>query len=130
LASDKAKILLADDEEDTVAILKDALEDDGYTVLTALDGRDVLNFVKQENPDLLILDLRMPGLDGERILQTIDQTGIAPGMKVFILTGFNDFNVTKERIQRKFQHLVVDYLEKPVDLNSFCDRIARRLERK
>lgn len=130
MASDKAKILLADDEEDTVAILKDALEDDGYTVLTALNGRDVLNFVKQENPDLMILDLRMPGLDGERILQELDQTGIAPGIKVFILTGFNDFNVTKERIQRKFQHLVVDYLEKPVDLNSLCERIARRLERK
>lgn len=130
MSSDKAKILLADDEEDTVAILKDALEDDGYTVLSALDGRDVLNFVRHENPDLLILDLRMPGLDGERILQEIDQAGLAPGMKVFILTGFNDFNVTKERIQRKFQHLVADYLEKPVDLNSLCERIRRHLERK
>ncbi|MCM8776390.1 MAG: response regulator [Candidatus Omnitrophica bacterium] len=124
---EKTKILIVDDEQDTVTLLKDVLEEQGYRVITALDGREVLPLIKDEKPSLLVLDLRMPGLDGERILERMCQEESIQGMKVFILTGFNDFDVTKERIQRKYHHLVAKYFEKPVDLNYLCDVITNHL---
>lgn len=122
-----AKILLADDEADTISLFKDALEEEGYTIVTARDGLDVLRLIQAEMPDLLILDLRIPGLDGERILSRLTRDKLAPAIKVFVLTGFNDFNVTKERIKNKFGGLVAEYFEKPADLIALCSAVATHL---
>ena len=63
----------------------------------------------------MILDLRMPEMDGEKVLEELSRIeGFLP--RVFVLTGFNDFNVTRERIQSRFGGLVVKYFDKPIDL--------------
>ena len=127
MAETKPKILVADDEQDTLAIFQDILEEDGYQVITASEGQAVLDLLEREKPNLLILDLRMPRLDGERILHQISGRGLMPGMKVIVLTGFSDFGVTRERISRKFGGLVCDYLEKPIDVSHIKTVVSKRL---
>lgn len=65
--SDKKRILLVDDEIDLVDVVKLRLESKGYTVLTALDGKEALDKARKERPDLIILDLMLPKIDGYRV---------------------------------------------------------------
>ncbi len=61
---EKRKILIADDESDSLQLISTRLRANGYNVVTAADGQEVLTKVKDEHPDLVILDLMMPKLDG------------------------------------------------------------------
>ena len=65
------KIVAADDEADIRTLLQNGLEAEGHTVIPAVDGEDALQKIKDEKPDLLILDIRMPKLDGIQVLQVI-----------------------------------------------------------
>lgn len=120
----KASVLIADDEQDTVQVLKDVLGEEGYVVKGALDGQEALRMVKSEPPDILVLDLKIPGLDGERMLEQIWADELAPHMKVIILTGFNDFDRTKERILLRYGSRVSAYIEKPIDIGAFQKMLA------
>jgi DNA-binding response OmpR family regulator len=66
-----AKILLADDHPHTVRLLQRCLQDGGYTLLTAGDGAEALEVLQAERPDLVILDVVMPRVDGFRVLSRI-----------------------------------------------------------
>lgn len=63
----KKRILLVDDELDVVELVKMRLEANGYSVLTALDGKEALDTARKERPDLVILDLMLPKIDGYRV---------------------------------------------------------------
>ena len=66
-----AKILVVDDEEHIVMILKDSLEFSGFQVITAYNGQEALERVEQDNPDLIILDIGMPKLDGWEVCRRL-----------------------------------------------------------
>ena len=72
------RILIADDEAEIRDLLRLYLEKDGYEVLEAADGLETMERVKRENPDLLLLDIMMPGLDGYRVLRNIRETNNIP----------------------------------------------------
>ena len=72
------RILIADDEAEIRDLLRLYLEKDGYEVLGAADGLETMESVKRENPDLLLLDIMMPGLDGYRVLRNIRETNNIP----------------------------------------------------
>ena len=72
------RILIADDEAEIRDLLRLYLEKDGYEVLEAADGLETMESVKRENPDLLLLDIMMPGLDGYRVLRNIRETNNIP----------------------------------------------------
>ncbi len=59
-----AKIWVMDDEQDIVDLLKYNLEREGYAVITALNGKDAIKLAKAHRPDLIVLDIMMPGMDG------------------------------------------------------------------
>ena len=65
------KILIVDDENDLVDLVKLRLEANGYQVVVAYDGQAALNVVKKENPDLIILDLMLPKLDGYKVCRML-----------------------------------------------------------
>ncbi|MBU0503528.1 MAG: response regulator [Candidatus Omnitrophota bacterium] len=65
------KILVVDDEQDIVSMLKMRLEASGYEILTASDGNAAYNTAKAENPDLIILDLMLPGMDGYQVCRLL-----------------------------------------------------------
>ena len=72
------RILIADDEAEIRDLLRLYLEKDGYEVLEAADGLETMESVKRENPDLLLLDIMMPGLDEYRVLRNIRETNNIP----------------------------------------------------
>lgn len=126
----KAKILLADDERDIVSVLKDYLEEEGYEVLSAFDGAEALRIVRAARPDLVILDLKIPEIDGETVLKTMAADESIRGTHVFVLTGFNDFEVTRDRIQNRYEGMVVNYIDKPVDIHELGSAITRYFDRR
>ncbi|MDW8064502.1 MAG: response regulator transcription factor [Anaerolineae bacterium] len=70
-----ARVLVVDDEPDLLAEVKPLLERAGFQVLTARDGREALERIEREAPDLVVLDIRMPGLNGREVLQRMRQAG-------------------------------------------------------
>ncbi len=81
------KILLADDEADTLAFFSTVLEDNGATVVLAKDGDEALALARKEKPNLITLDLSMPGKDGGEVFEIIRKDPELSQMKVCIITG-------------------------------------------
>lgn len=126
--ADPAKILLVDDEEDTHEPFKMRLERAGYAVFTADDGLKAWEILKKEKPELLILDIRMPKLNGEELLQKMRDEEISPGTQVVIATGVSDYGRTRERILSRFP--IAAYLEKPIVLKEFLETVRSILAKK
>ena len=88
-------ILVVDDEQSIRFLYKEELEEDGYHVITASDGEEALRKVRLEKPDLITLDIRMPGMDGIEVLQRIRE--MDKEIPVIMSTAYgeyrNDFNV-------------------------------------
>jgi len=71
----KTRILVVDDEPDLLAELAPLLERTGFSVVTASDGQQALNIVSRDPPDLIVLDVLMPRLDGREVLRQLRQSG-------------------------------------------------------
>ncbi|MEM7828392.1 MAG: response regulator [Candidatus Aenigmatarchaeota archaeon] len=67
------KILVVDDEEYIRVLYKEELEDEGYNVCVACDGEEALRKIEEERPDLVILDIKMPGINGIEVLRKLRQ---------------------------------------------------------
>ena len=114
MAEYKAKILVVDDEEDVTTFIGTLLEDNGYSVIKAADGKQGLAKAKSESPDLIILDICMPEETGVRMfrnLQEDTQTNVIP---VIVLTGIT--HEFKRFIENR-RHLrpPAGYFDKPPD---------------
>jgi two-component system alkaline phosphatase synthesis response regulator PhoP len=115
----KGKILVVDDEVYIVHILDFSLGMEGYEVVTALDGEEALAKVKKEQPDLIVLDIMMPKLDGYetcRILKSDPETQQIP----VILLSAKGRNVDQ---QMGFQVGADDYITKPFSPRKLVERI-------
>ena len=82
-----AKILVIDDEEEVVNLYKDFLSKKGFNVLTATDGADGLSIAQKEIPDLILLDVMMPNMDGGEIAQNLLKRPSTRRIPVIFLTG-------------------------------------------
>ena len=89
------KILVVDDELSIRILYREELEEDGYTVITASDGDEALRKIKSDKPDLVTLDIRMPGMDGIEVLHHIRE--MDKEIPVIMSTAYgeyrNEFNV-------------------------------------
>jgi len=101
------KILIIDDEQLYRVMLKQALAKEGYSTLEAESGQEGLELVRAENPDLVLTDFRMPGMDGLEVMTEIHK--INPRLPVVIFTAFGDVALTIKSIQVG----AFDFLEKP-----------------
>lgn len=114
------KILIIDDEEGLVDAMEDMFSPRGFTVLRALRGSKGIELAYKEKPALVILDLRMPGIGGESVLQTIKQQ--LPSTKVLVYTAWTG-DETRQRILQKGADA---FLEKPGDFEAL-ERAALQL---
>ena len=89
-----ARILVADDESDFRTMLESFLTAEGHTVVTAEDGAAALNALQQQRFDLLLLDIRMPRVDGLEVLEFVKQQYI--DTQVIMLTAVNDVRIAVE----------------------------------
>jgi DNA-binding response OmpR family regulator len=118
----KEKILVVDDEERIVAIVKAYLERDGYRVVTAFDGRQALELTGREHPDLVILDLMLPELSGWEVLRSLRSTSAVP---VLMLTA-------RDEDAEKIVGLEMgadDYVTKPFNPRELLARVRAILRR-
>ncbi|MCI2430381.1 response regulator transcription factor [Candidatus Acetothermia bacterium] len=116
------KILVVDDEANIAQLLKRFLEIKGRTVLTAANGPEALELFKRESPDLVILDVMLPGMDGWTVLQRIREQSEIP---VLMLTGKD----TPTDAAKGLLSGADDYIAKPFDLAELEARIAAVLRR-
>jgi DNA-binding response OmpR family regulator len=105
-----ARILVVDDEPDSVELLKEFLSTKGYDVITASSGEMALRKAKEERPHLILLDVRMPGMSGLDVLRQIRETDKEVG--VIMVTGVNE----EETGRRALEMGAFDYIVKPLNL--------------
>jgi CheY-like chemotaxis protein len=104
------RILIVDDDTTIVGLLEQYFEDAGYRVEFALHGGDALTLIQHDPPDLVLLDIAMPGMDGVQVLRRILALEAAP--PVIIVTGH-----TEGALAEQTRALgAVDYITKPFDL--------------
>ena len=120
--NEQEKILIVDDEPDTILILQDRLEMEGYEVLTATDGHEALHLIDQDLPDLVLLDIQMPSLEGIETLTHIHQK--YPGLLVLMLTAHGTIQRAVEATKRG----AYDFLEKPFQPEHITQRVGQALE--
>ncbi len=114
------KILVVDDEHDICDFVKNFFEERGYAVLTALNGDDAIAITKKENPELVLLDIKMKGMDGIATLKHLKE--LNKSQKVIMVTALEDQDKMDEA--RKLgacdyitKPLILDYLEQAVEKN-------------
>lgn len=107
---EKATILVIDDEKGVCDFFEKVLTEEGYRVLSSLSGESGLVIAKRENPDLVLLDLKMPGMDGIEALRQVKK--IDKNIVVVILTAYG----TMETARVAMRLGAFDYLTKPFDL--------------
>jgi DNA-binding response OmpR family regulator len=120
------KILVVDDEPAIVAVLKSRLTASNYKVVTALDGEECLAKMQAEKPDLVILDLMMPKMDGYNVIITVKEmsdTLKISGIPIMVLTARGDTKV-RELIEAE---KVVDYVVKPFKAEELLEKIKKIL---
>jgi DNA-binding NtrC family response regulator len=117
----KSNILVVDDEDALRMVLSSELQSSGYEVGTASDGDEAINLVQSKKFDLVLLDIKMPRVDGFEVLKFIKKN--YPTIKVIMLTGFADL---KNAIESK-KHGAEDFVSKPYDLVDLLTTIERVL---
>lgn len=111
------RILLVDDEEDFITTISELLDLRNLTSQTAFNGEQAIGFVGEKEPDVMVLDLKMPGIDGMEVLRQVRK--LYPHIQVIIQTGHgNDLDEAEAR-----RIGVFDYFKKPVDIEFLVERI-------
>ncbi len=120
----KLRVLLVDDEQEFVETLADRLKMRDLEAVATHNGQEALSAVKGEEPDVIVLDLKMPGLPGIEVLRRVKEA--YPNVEVIILTGHGS-----EKDEQTARGLgAFDYLQKPADLDTLVSRIKRAFQQR
>jgi DNA-binding response OmpR family regulator len=117
-------ILVADDDPVIREVWAEALSKAGYRAVQASDGREALRLIPKVLPDLMILDLRMPGLSGNEVLQHVRQKSELARIPVLISSGFADETHISQGLN------IVGRLQKPQALTAMLDAVRAALVRR
>jgi type II secretory ATPase GspE/PulE/Tfp pilus assembly ATPase PilB-like protein/ActR/RegA family two-component response regulator len=120
------KVLLVDDEDSLRKVLKDLLERDGYDVSEARDGVQALDQVDRVGPDIVVLDLNLPALDGYGVLSQLRSRPATAGIPVIVLTAKGD----EDNEVRVFELGADDFLQKPFRARALSARLEAVLGRR
>ena len=123
MPDEKAKLLVIDDDESIRKVLTVTLRDGGYEVLTAEDGEEGLRIFAEEQPDIILCDLRMPGKDGISVLKEIKARD--PDKEVIVISAYADMDLAIEALQLKAS----DFITKPISTTALEVALQRAEER-
>lgn len=118
------RILAVDDEPDVLLIVRTALQSEGYDVETAANGPDALELAKANPPDLVILDVMMPGMTGFDVLRELKSDDKTSRVPVIMLTGLSD----RSKIQEALSSGTDYYIVKPFDFEDLFSKVNQALE--
>ncbi|MDX9858393.1 MAG: response regulator [candidate division Zixibacteria bacterium] len=116
------RVLVVDDEDVVVSLVRDALEDEGVDVEGALSGPDALARIEHHSCDLIITDIRMPGMDGIELVSRVRER--YPDVAVIFMTGYANLNSAKDAIKQGAS----DYIMKPFELNEIRQAVRKALD--
>ena len=117
----KRTILVVDDEPIIVEIAKRKLEENGFEVMAAYDGQEAWARLKEKTPDLVILDVQMPKMDGYRFILEKSKVPAYASVPVIVSTAYNEMEPLFQR------HAVKAYLLKPLKLQELLDKVMEVL---
>jgi len=117
------KVLVVDDEAIYLSLVRDALEDEDYQVQTASSSEDALKIVTDQHIDLIVSDIRMPGMNGITLFQKARE--IRPHIGVIFMTGYANLNTAKDAIKQG----AFDYISKPFELNEIRQAVVKAEKR-
>jgi len=121
-----AKVLIVDDEPQNRRLLEVMLQPEGYQLLNAANGVDALALVKQHAPDLILLDLMMPGMDGYEVAAQVKHEPSTASIPIILITALDD----RDSRMRGLTTGAEDFLSKPVDRAELCTRVRNLLRLK
>lgn len=118
------KILIVEDEEVLLDVLKNKLEKEGYDVIAAVNGEEGLKMIDEERPDMVLLDIVMPKIDGFEVLEKLKNKGRLPALPVIIISNSGQ----PVEVDRAIEYGVRDYLVKAeFDPQEVVDKIKKHL---
>jgi two-component system, OmpR family, alkaline phosphatase synthesis response regulator PhoP len=120
----KPKILVIDDDVDLVAVMKGTLEGRPYEVVVAYNGKEGLEKAKKENPDLILLDIMMPVMDGFNFAEQFGKDPSLVKIPVLALTSFSD------SLGQPFPFQVSEYLRKPLKPKELIAKVEEHLKKR
>jgi class 3 adenylate cyclase len=122
----KSTILIADDRPDNVELVRDVLTMEGYQVVVAVDGQQALDRIREYLPDLVLLDLDMPRLNGYQVCEQLKADPATAGIPILMLTAWS---APDQRV-KGLQLGAEDYMAKPFDYRELQARVKARLRAK
>ncbi len=120
---DKRRILVIDDEKDVCDLIKSMLETRGYETLTALDGEEGLEKAATEQPDLVLLDIVLPGINGFEVLNRLKRNLKTQHIPIIMVSAKRDYSFVTEASNLR----AVDYVMKPFTAQELFKIISRSL---
>ncbi|MBI4249945.1 MAG: response regulator [Elusimicrobia bacterium] len=121
----KKTILVVDDERGMREVLKRILEDENHQVLLAEDGESALNLIRELRPDMVLLDVMLPGISGLAVCHEVRKNPVLSDIPILMLTGQDD-----PMTQKKGKGLGADdYLAKPFQVDELLARVAALFKR-
>lgn len=118
------RILVADDEPEVVDLVTMMLEMGGYTALSAADGLETLERVRAEMPDLVLLDVRMPGMSGLDVLAQLQREAATATIPIIMLSVVTTYPEVRDALNQG----AVAYLSKPFELKEMMWLVGRVLD--
>ncbi len=115
------KILIVDDEPNIIKVVESRLKANGYDVITASDGAQGIEKARAEKPDLILLDISMPRMNGQEALQKLKQDAATSAIPVIMLTGRTD---TEEVVKSVAHGHAADYILKPLIATDFLKKVS------
>lgn len=120
----KSNILIVDDEPVTRKSLTDILRLEGYNVTSVPNGQAAVEYVRTQHIDLMVVDLRMPGMDGLEVVQVVNQ--LAPDTEVILLTAYASTETAIQALRLRIH----DYLQKPAPPAQIVSSVKKGLDRR
>lgn len=121
----KPTIVAIDDEAEFIAMLKDYFEPRGYDIEVAVRGAKGIEIVKEKKPDVVLMDLKMPGIDGDEVLKLLKS--LNPSPQIIFVTAYDDGGKTKARLLKMGAYA---YFDKPIsslkELEEAINKAARQ----
>ncbi|MEK9136548.1 MAG: response regulator [Bacteroidota bacterium] len=116
------KVLLIDDDEMVLMMMTNALEDEGYQVLSTADGPQGIRIYKERSPDLVLLDVGLPSVSGLDVLREI--RSFDPKARVIVVSGYG----ASESIASAIRYGAWDFVEKSIELDELMKRIRAAMQ--
>ncbi len=116
---DRKKILVVDDETEFLYVLKEMLEPRGFDVTVTTNAVEAGIFLAERKPDLILMDIKMPGINGFQACEVIKSNKETKNIPIVIVTGLSD----EDNIIRAKELGLLDYFVKPIDM----DKLVRRI---